>query len=59
MTSELRVADRMATRDDTMSMSARFVTESGRPGVHRLGQGFRHKGSSSGYEISEPPDSWL
>ncbi len=36
MTSELRVADKVTTPDGKITPLARFVTESGRPGVHLL-----------------------
>ncbi len=36
MSSELRVANKVSTQDGTMSTAARFVIESGKPGVHVL-----------------------
>jgi alkaline phosphatase D len=37
MISELRMADKVTSRDGKMSTAARFLTESGRPGIHVLG----------------------
>ncbi len=37
MTSALRVADRVTTRDGQITTAAQFITETGRPGIHLAG----------------------